>query len=259
MKGEEEPDPITESDIPSGSPNSITDFSAAEPDDMVYVEYRAKHEDGVPAIDGRVMHTFENDHVPEHVNTVSMADAEKGVFDFIFVEDDTHGVVLESVVEANPHGDPHHSIEVEGIDTIEIDKEGTDPDESDGDQLYDPGVVCAGCGKHVTGMNTPERCADCGGMFVPATGERLACDRCGYADAGRVFGNENYNRLCDHCIREVNDPAPLVYDRDGNPLRVRMVGASCEGDVSGEGHYGYRKESEEADQPTIYFEPVKRE
>lgn len=51
-----------------------------------------------------------------------------------------------------------------------------------------------------------------------------------------------------------DDKAPTVFDEDGNPMKVRIVGAECEGDVSGEGHYGYRPESEEAEQPTVYFE-----
>lgn len=54
----------------------------------------------------------------------------------------------------------------------------------------------------------------------------------------------------------MSDAAPIVYDWDGNPMRVRIIGAVCEGDISGEGHYGYRKESEDADEPTVVFEPA---
>lgn len=52
------------------------------------------------------------------------------------------------------------------------------------------------------------------------------------------------------------DRAPLVYDADGNPMKVRIVGSECEGDVSGEGHYGYRKQTDDADEPTVWFEEV---
>lgn len=55
----------------------------------------------------------------------------------------------------------------------------------------------------------------------------------------------------------MSDAAPVVYDSDGTPLKVRMVGATCEGDVSGEGHFAYRKETGEADEPTVYFEEVR--
>lgn len=52
------------------------------------------------------------------------------------------------------------------------------------------------------------------------------------------------------------DYAPTVYLRDGTPVKVRIIGADCVGDVSGESHYGYKKVSEEADRPTVYFEEV---
>lgn len=129
-------------------------------------------------------------------------------------------------------------------------------DEQPIEEPYREGVVCGGCGKHVTSTSPPERCADCGGFFVPADEGRLACDRCGHPDAAQVLGNERYNRLCDHCIIAVNDAAPVVYLRDGTPVRVKMIGAECEGDVSGEGHFGYVKRTADAEQPTIYFEEV---
>lgn len=55
---------------------------------------------------------------------------------------------------------------------------------------------------------------------------------------------------------EDSDPAPTVFLADGTPVKVRLVGGECEGDVSGEGHYGYRKKTRDADEPTIYFEEV---
>lgn len=50
------------------------------------------------------------------------------------------------------------------------------------------------------------------------------------------------------------DRAPLVYLEDGTPVRVRMIGATCEGDVSGEGHFGYHPPDLGGEHPTIYFE-----
>lgn len=49
-----------------------------------------------------------------------------------------------------------------------------------------------------------------------------------------------------------DDNAPLVFDEDGNAMRVRVVGAECEGDVSGSGMFGYR--DPDAANPTIFFE-----
>lgn len=50
--------------------------------------------------------------------------------------------------------------------------------------------------------------------------------------------------------------APTVYMADGTPVKVRIVGGECEGDVSGEGHFAYRPRTEEAEYPTVYFEEV---
>lgn len=50
------------------------------------------------------------------------------------------------------------------------------------------------------------------------------------------------------------DRAPIVYLPDGTPVRVRLVGATCEGDVSGEGHYGYYPRDLNGEEPTVYFE-----
>lgn len=55
------------------------------------------------------------------------------------------------------------------------------------------------------------------------------------------------------------DRAPVVYDADGNPLKVRLVAAECEGDMSGEGHYGYRWTGQEPEDPTVYFEEADRD
>lgn len=53
-----------------------------------------------------------------------------------------------------------------------------------------------------------------------------------------------------------DDRAPIVYDADGNPMRVRVVGHECEGEVSGEGHYGYRPTTRGDEPPTVWFEGV---
>lgn len=56
----------------------------------------------------------------------------------------------------------------------------------------------------------------------------------------------------------MSDKAPIVYDKDGNPMKVRLLGGECEGDVSGEGHFGYRKKTDDADNPTVYFEDMEQ-
>lgn len=53
--------------------------------------------------------------------------------------------------------------------------------------------------------------------------------------------------------------APIVYLRDGTPVKVRMVGARCMGDMSGEGHYGYSPTDLNGEEPTVYFEEVRDE
>jgi hypothetical protein len=55
------------------------------------------------------------------------------------------------------------------------------------------------------------------------------------------------------------DCAPIVFDSDGTPMKVRVVGGECEGDVSGEGHYAYQKKTDDADEPTVWFEEVDQE
>lgn len=51
------------------------------------------------------------------------------------------------------------------------------------------------------------------------------------------------------------DPAPTVYLPDGTPVKVRVVGAECVGEVGGDGgHYGYKPGTELADHATVYFE-----
>lgn len=55
----------------------------------------------------------------------------------------------------------------------------------------------------------------------------------------------------------MTDKGPIVYDGDGTPMRLRMVGAECEGDVSGEGHYAFIPQEQEArESPTVFFESV---
>lgn len=52
----------------------------------------------------------------------------------------------------------------------------------------------------------------------------------------------------------MSDPAPVVFTADGTPVKVRVVGADCEGDVSGEGHYGYQNPELDDGDVTLYFE-----
>lgn len=52
-----------------------------------------------------------------------------------------------------------------------------------------------------------------------------------------------------------NDKAPTVYLPDGTPVKVRLVGRDCEGDVSGEGHFGYSAATQ-LDKEVVYFEEV---
>jgi len=66
--------------------------------------------------------------------------------------------------------------------------------------------VCDGCGKHITSQPFGD-CTDCGGPFLPATDDRLACDRCGDPDASSVFNSE-HNRLCEDCIDYENRDNP---------------------------------------------------
>lgn len=66
-----------------------------------------------------------------------------------------------------------------------------------------PRWVCTGCGKAVSGSILVDTCSDCGGEWVEATPERLACDACGAEDAARVLNSE-HNRLCENCIRLEN-------------------------------------------------------
>lgn len=56
-----------------------------------------------------------------------------------------------------------------------------------------------------------------------------------------------------------DDKAPTVYLEDGTPVKVRMVGFECEGNVSGEGHFGYRSTSRFDEEPTVYFEVIGHE
>jgi DNA-directed RNA polymerase subunit RPC12/RpoP len=73
------------------------------------------------------------------------------------------------------------------------------------------GVVCSGCGKHVPVSVPASECVDCGGLYVPATPARLACDRCGDEDATRVHNSE-HSRLCDECIDVENRYNPECPD-----------------------------------------------
>jgi len=53
-----------------------------------------------------------------------------------------------------------------------------------------------------------------------------------------------------------DDKAPTVHLEDGTPVKVRLVGYECEGDLSGEGHHGYKPKSSREEKPTVYFEEV---
>lgn len=54
----------------------------------------------------------------------------------------------------------------------------------------------------------------------------------------------------------MSDRAPVVYLEDGTPVKVRLVGRECEGDVSGEGHFAYRAKNKPEEEPMVYFEEV---
>ncbi|MFC6975697.1 hypothetical protein ACFQL1_15140 [Halomicroarcula sp. GCM10025709] len=71
-----------------------------------------------------------------------------------------------------------------------------------------PLAICAGCGKVPAGRALGGQCTDCGGQFVEATDDRLACDRCGDADASRVLNCEAYDRLCTDCVDWTNRENP---------------------------------------------------
>lgn len=74
-----------------------------------------------------------------------------------------------------------------------------------------------------------------------------------------IYHDKKQRWYCPFCTQPdmVGDKAPTVYDEDGNPLKIRMVDAECEGDVSGEGHYGFVwNEKAEKESPTIYFERI---
>jgi Zn finger protein HypA/HybF involved in hydrogenase expression len=88
------------------------------------------------------------------------------------------------------------------------------------------GWVCEGCGKHVTGSMPVDQCADCGGRWFEATPERLACDRCGDADASRVFNSE-HDRLCTDCIDWENRDNPACPE-----CERRMLPATDDADVA---------------------------
>lgn len=50
-------------------------------------------------------------------------------------------------------------------------------------------------------------------------------------------------------------PAPVVYDEDGNALRIQLVGHKAIGEVSGEGHWGYT-DRDTGEHRSLYFEGV---
>lgn len=62
--------------------------------------------------------------------------------------------------------------------------------------------------------------------------------------------------MSDSGNESATDAAPTVYLEDGTPVKVRMAGYECEGDVSGEGHFGYRSTTIRDETPTLYFEEV---
>lgn len=87
---------------------------------------------------------------------------------------------------------------------------------ADGGRVEDgyAGWVCGGCGKHITDRYPGGECTDCGGSWLPANKELLACDRCGDPDASSVLNSE-HNRLCDDCVRWENVTLEAYeYDKD---------------------------------------------
>lgn len=54
----------------------------------------------------------------------------------------------------------------------------------------------------------------------------------------------------------LDDRAPVVYDEDGTPMKVRLVGHECEGDVSGEGHFAYRQSGTPDEPAVVWFQEV---
>lgn len=60
----------------------------------------------------------------------------------------------------------------------------------------------------------------------------------------------------DTCV-DGTDRAPTVYLPDGTPVKVRLIGAECMGDCSGEGHFGYSPPDLNGEEPTVYFEEVR--
>lgn len=55
----------------------------------------------------------------------------------------------------------------------------------------------------------------------------------------------------------MRDRAPTVYLEDGTPVKVRMVGKECKGDLSGGGHFAYEPSSMRDESPTVYFEEIR--
>lgn len=52
------------------------------------------------------------------------------------------------------------------------------------------------------------------------------------------------------------DRAPIVYLTDGTSVKAHIIGATCEGDISGEVHYWFYPKDMNGEDPTLYFEGV---
>lgn len=83
---------------------------------------------------------------------------------------------------------------------------------------------------------------------------------CSNCESSKVYHDRKGKYFCPFCTDNpggIDDYAPTVYDKEGNPMKVRIVGAECMGDVSGDGgHWGYQPQSEEAELPTVWFEEI---
>lgn len=66
-----------------------------------------------------------------------------------------------------------------------------------------PKFICMNCAKVISSQPFG-RCQDCGGEFREATDEDLQCGRCNGRRGYRLARREQYDRLCENCITELN-------------------------------------------------------
>lgn len=136
--------------------------------------------------------------------------------------DETHFGQPENLSSCvNRHLAPDQvSIKPQGEDEVIL-PVATEPDpplRTDGNGAESPDwsqdYVCNGCGKHVTAPVYTDECADCGGRFVEAMPEDLACAGCGAADAGRVMAPTPL-RFCDACLHVAEEWYAKAYENLG--------------------------------------------